>query len=89
MLTPYARWILLRWPLIALNSAVLIAIPLHVGHHIVDIISGLFVGVVAILIAQMTLAVVDRSASTAPSSLAATRWPASSVSHRLKFDSLA
>jgi hypothetical protein len=65
VLTWYARGTLLRWPLIALNSAVLIAIPLHGGHHIVDIIGGLFVGVIAILMARMTLAAVDRSASTA------------------------
>ena len=65
VLTWYARRTLLRWPLIALNSAVLIAIPLHGSHHFVHIIGGLFVGVVAILMARMTLAAVDRSASTA------------------------
>ena len=64
LLTWYARGTLLRWPFIALNSAVLIAIPLHGGHHVVDIIGGFFVGVVAILIAQMTLAAVNRSTLT-------------------------
>ncbi len=64
VLTWYARGTLLRWPLIALNSVVLIAIPLHGGHHVVDIIGGFFVAFIAILMAQMTLSAVNRSTST-------------------------
>ena len=63
VLTWYARRsTVLRWPVLALNIAVLIAIPIHGGHHLIDILGGFFVAVVAIMMAQATIAAAGRSA---------------------------
>jgi hypothetical protein len=56
------RSTVLRWPVLALNVAVLIAIPIHGGHHLIDMLGGFFVAVVAIVMAQTTIAVAGRSA---------------------------
>jgi hypothetical protein len=50
----------LRWPALGLNAAVLMAIPIHGGHHIVDLFGGLVVAAIAIMMARATIAVAAR-----------------------------
>lgn len=56
----YARRSVLRWPALGLNAAVLMAIPIHGGHHIVDLLGGLVVAALAIVMARATIAVAAR-----------------------------
>jgi hypothetical protein len=58
-----------RWPFLALNVAVLIAVPIHGGHHLVDLFGGFAVSAVAIAIATAIVAHARRQEETAP------RWP--------------
>jgi hypothetical protein len=61
MLAWYARRIpFFRWPLFGLNAAVLIAVPVHGGHHLVDLFGGLVVSGAAILIARAIVAYAQR-----------------------------
>jgi PAP2 superfamily protein len=63
VLTWYARRNpVLRWPVLAVNAAVLVAIPIHGGHHLVDLLGGLFVAAVAIVMARVTVAAAARLA---------------------------
>jgi hypothetical protein len=66
VLTWYAwRDAVLRWPVLALNAAVLMAIPIHGGHHLVDLPGGIFVAVIAIAMARATIAGAARLAPAA------------------------
>lgn len=70
LLAWYARRLaFVRWPFLALNVAVLIAVPIHGGHHLVDLFGGLAVSAVAIAIAAAIVAHARRQEETAP------RWP--------------
>jgi hypothetical protein len=61
MLAWYARRIpFFRWPVIGLNAAVLVAVPVHGGHHLVDLFGGLAVSGVAILMARAIVAYAQR-----------------------------
>ncbi len=52
VLTWYARGLpLFRWPAILVNFAVLLAIPVHGGHHLVDMFGGAAVTVLAVTLA--------------------------------------
>lgn len=44
------KWV--RWPLLALNVAVLVSVPVIGAHYLVDMLGGLLVAVVAIVIAK-------------------------------------
>jgi len=46
----------LRWPVLALNTVGLIAIPIHGGHHFVDLLGGIVVAIVAIMMVRATIA---------------------------------
>src|SRR6202012_2995685 len=46
----------LRWAALALNGAVLLAVPIQGGHHLVDMLGGAGVTVLAILLAGRTVA---------------------------------
>ena len=49
----YARHVpIWRWAALALNAAVLVAIPIQGGHHLVDMLGGLAVTVMAVALAQ-------------------------------------
>ena len=49
----YARYISwLRWPLLALNLAVLISTPEQGGHHLVDVLGAIPVAALAIAISE-------------------------------------
>jgi hypothetical protein len=57
----YARRLaFLRWPFLALNALVLIAVPIHGGHHLVDLFGGLAVSAVAIAIVSAIIAYAQR-----------------------------
>ena len=59
----YARRIpVLRWPALGLNAAVLLAIPIQGGHHLVDLLGGIVVAAIAIVMARITIAVAARVA---------------------------
>jgi PAP2 superfamily len=55
----------LRWPILALNVAVLMAIPIQGGHHLVDMLGGIVVAVVAVVMARATVAAAARSGAIA------------------------
>jgi hypothetical protein len=50
----------LRWPSLALNVAVLVAVPIQGGHHLVDLFGGVVVSVAAIAIAEAIVAYARR-----------------------------
>ena len=52
-----------RWPAIVLNLAVLAAVPVHGGHHIVDAFGGAAVTVVSVALASWIVAAEQRRAS--------------------------
>jgi hypothetical protein len=57
----YARKLpLFRWAALALNVAVLIATPIHGGHHLIDVLGGAAVAAGAILFADRIVAAVSR-----------------------------
>jgi hypothetical protein len=63
----YARnvpW--LRWAALALNIAVLIATPIHGGHHLIDLIGGGAVALAAVALADWTVRAAKRHARVAP-----------------------
>jgi len=63
----YARRLaLLRWPAILLNLVVLIAIPIHGGHHLVDMFGGVAVTIAAVALAARVVAFAERRAASAP-----------------------
>jgi hypothetical protein len=59
----------LRWPSLALNLLVLAAIPVHGGHHLVDMFAGIAVTVAAIWLSGRAVAWGKRSAAAAPAGL--------------------
>jgi hypothetical protein len=63
----YARRLtLLRWPAILLNVVVLVAIPVHGGHHLVDMFGGVVVTIAAIALAARIVAFAERRAASLP-----------------------
>ncbi|HSZ10780.1 MAG TPA: phosphatase PAP2 family protein [Rhizomicrobium sp.] len=53
LVTWYARDLkYVRWPIIALNSLVLIATPFQGGHHVIDVVAGFAVAALAIIAAD-------------------------------------
>lgn len=70
LVTWYARplrW--LRWPFLFANIGVLIATPIHGGHHVVDVVAGIAVAVFAAW-ASASLARGSRSTAIVPDALA-------------------
>jgi len=64
----YARNVpLLRWPAIVLNIAVLLAIPVQGGHHLVDAFGGAAVTLLSIWLAARTVSAAERHAAIAQS----------------------
>ncbi len=64
----YARHLLFfRWLAIVLNLAVLVAVPIQGGHHLVDMFGGLAVCFVAILLADRIVALAKRLGEKNPS----------------------
>ncbi|HTT97686.1 MAG TPA: phosphatase PAP2 family protein [Rhizomicrobium sp.] len=60
----YARSLpMLRWPAIALNVAVLAAIPIHGGHHLVDAFGGTAVTLLSIWLAARIVAAAQKRAA--------------------------
>jgi hypothetical protein len=58
----YARKLpFLRWIALALNIAVVIATPIHGGHHLIDVFGGIFVALAAIAAADWIVNAVRRS----------------------------
>jgi PAP2 superfamily len=52
----YARELpYIRWPVIALNAVVLIGTPIQGGHHVIDVVAGGGVAVVAVLFARTVM----------------------------------
>ncbi|HEY1629796.1 MAG TPA: phosphatase PAP2 family protein [Rhizomicrobium sp.] len=62
----------LRWLSLALNLAVLAAVPVHGGHHLVDLFGGIAVTLAAILIADRTVALASRNSVSVPNAQPAT-----------------
>jgi len=61
VLTWYARHIpYVRWLSLVLNTAVLIAVPIHGGHHLVDLFGGLAVSAAAIATTEALIAYARR-----------------------------
>lgn len=56
----------LRWPSLALNLLVLAAIPVHGGHHLVDMFGGVAVTVAAVWLSSRAIAWARRSAARVP-----------------------
>jgi hypothetical protein len=57
----YARRLaFVRWAFIALDAVVLLAVPIHGGHHLVDLFGGLVVAAAAIAIAAAVVAYAQR-----------------------------
>lgn len=58
LVTWYARNLdYIRWPVAALNLLVLISTPIQGGHHVIDVLAGLVVTVLAVLAAEKLIAV--------------------------------
>ena len=62
----FSRNTVLRWPMLILNSLVLLAIPVHGGHHLVDVVGGLLVTAAAIALARATIAAAKRRGPVSP-----------------------
>lgn len=61
----YARHVpVLRWLALALNAIVLVATPIHGGHHLIDLIGGGAVTLLAILAADRIVAAAGRMAAS-------------------------
>lgn len=66
----YARqepW--LRWPSLALNLVVLVAIPVQGGHHLVDMFGGIAITIAAVWLSSRTVAWGKRVAGAVPAPL--------------------
>lgn len=66
----YARqekW--LRWPSLALNLVVLVAIPIQGGHHLVDMFGGVALTIAAVWLSNRTVAWGKRAAGAVPAPL--------------------
>jgi membrane-associated phospholipid phosphatase len=62
----YARKLpFLRWIALTLNIAVVIATPIHGGHHLIDVFGGIVVAFAAIAAADWIVGAVSRSRHTA------------------------
>ena len=71
-----------RWPAIVLNLAVLAAVPVHGGHHIVDAFGGAAVTVVSVALASWIVAAAQRRASATSAGAVPGALPAGSVPAR-------
>lgn len=70
LLAWYARrTAFLRWPFLALNAVILVAVPIHGGHHLVDLFGGLAVSAVAVAITGAIVAFAQRQEDRPP------HWP--------------
>jgi len=49
----------IRWPLIGLNSAMLLATPVEGTHYLIDMIGGVFVAIVALCLTSLTLSLLS------------------------------
>ena len=59
----YARSVpMLRWPAIALNTLVLVAIPIQGGHHLIDMFGGTAVALLSIWLAAHVVSVAEKRA---------------------------
>jgi hypothetical protein len=63
----YARHLaFLRWPAIVFNLIVLVAVPIHGGHHLVDMFGGLVVCLFAIALTHKIVAFAERHGAKSP-----------------------
>lgn len=67
---------ILRWPAIVLNGAVLLAVPVHGGHHLIDLFGGLAVSLIAILLADGLVARCTKQNGAEPAQNPANAIPA-------------
>ncbi|HEY5239455.1 MAG TPA: phosphatase PAP2 family protein [Rhizomicrobium sp.] len=61
LVTWYARDLkYVRWPIIGINTLVIIATPIQGGHHVIDVIAGFAVTAISIVLAEKIMALVSR-----------------------------
>ena len=79
----YARGLKVwRWPAVALNAAVLAAVPVHGGHHIVDAFGGAAVTILSIVLSSRIVAAAEHRAMAPERAGVQSPLPAGSVPAR-------